>query len=657
MDKNNFPENFRSKTMQRLTAVLVAVVFVLGTAVIPAEIYGTETDVPETEAVMSEAAETEAAETEFAEPADDAEEPADETADETSGEETASQETDLSDLVIVRDENGNEIDLEDLDESEYDGFLYSLTEDASKSEIKEMEAAASDLEGDQEVTEVVDNEVYAADSLETIEEVASEDIIEYIEPNYMLKLMGPNDPLYPTDGWYLNKTYVPYVWERGVFGSGAVVAVLDTGVNMKHEDLANTRFVSPYNEINKNTNVSDDLGHGTAVAGIIAAGYNNKKGMTGIMPKAGIMPVKVIGSNGYGNAEQVIAGIDYAVNKHADVINLSMATTNNAKHLEEACQRAVSSGVIVIAAAGNEADEGNPTEYPAAYKGVVSVGSVNINEEWSSFSNYNNQVTVVAFGEGIKVPTGASQYELWKGTSFSAPQVAALAAMAKSTNKVSPAEFKNLLETTSKDLGAPGYDNYYGYGLIDFEKALCTITKNVYYFRVNLSATLYDYNGSPKRPSVTSVSGGGKTLRKGTDYQVASAASGTAVGTYKVTVKGINDYTGTKTVTYKIRPPLVKSIKSPKGYKGKIKVRWSGLSKKQKAKYKKAITGYQVRVSTSSKFTSSKYVKVKGIKKTSATVKKLKKKKTYYVQYRTYKTVGSATYYSKWSKTKKVKTK
>ena len=635
IDKNH-------EVLKRLTAILVAVVFVLGTAVIPAEIYGTETDMPETEAVISEAAETE-----LAEPVEEAEEP-------------VSQDTDLSELVIVSDEDGNEINLEDLDESEYDGFLYTLTEDAAKSEIREMETAASDLEGDQEVTEVVDNEIYAADSLETIEEVASEDIIEYIEPNYMLRLMGPNDPLIPSYGWYLEKINVnPYIWDRGVFGSSSVVvAVLDTGVNMKHEDLTNTRFVSPYNVVDKNTNVSDGFGHGTAVAGIIAAGYNNNTGMAGIMPKTGIMPVKVAGTSGYGTSDQVIAGINYAINKGADVINLSMGTRYNVKSLEEACQKAVSSEVIVVAAAGNEATDGNPKEYPASYDCVVSVGSVGQNETRSSFSNYNDQVTVVAPGEEIVMPIGTSQYANWRGTSFATPQVAALAAMAKSfNNSMTPAQFMTLLKASSKDLGTAGYDNKYGYGLIDFEKALCTITNNVYYFRVKLSATLYDYNGSPKSPSVISVSGGGKTLQKGTDYQVASIAKGTKVGTYKVTVKGINDYTGTKTVTYKIRPPLVKSIKSPKGYKGKIKVRWSGLSKKQKAKYKKAITGYQVRVSTSSKFTSSKYVKVKGIKKTSATVKKLKKKKTYYVQYRAYKTVGSATYYSKWSKTKKVKTK
>ena len=174
-------------------------------------------------------------------------------------------------------------------------------------------------------------------------------------------------------------------------------------------------------------------------------------------------------------------------------------------------------------------------------------------------------------------------------------------------------------------------------------------------FRMSLSGTSFTYDGNVKTPSVT-VSWVGRAL-SAANYTVSYDPGRAAIGTYKVTVAGRGSFTGKKTLSFNVVPPLVKKIKTPKRYKKKLQVRWKAMSKKQKKKYKSVITGYQVRVSTSSTFSNAKYASVKGLKKTKLTVKGLKRKTKYYVQYRSYKTVGSVNYDSKWSGTKKAKTK
>ena len=671
----------KNEIKKRLTAMLVAVIFVLGTAVVPSEIYAVETDdqVP----AVSEAVEPEAVAEDVAEATEEQAEGNPESVEnEAAGQEeqeeaeeadAAADLPDLSGLVIAVDENGDSVGLEEISEDEYDGFLYKVKDDTTKSEIKEMENAIDELEEEQEVEEVVDKELYAADSIETIGEVAEPEQIEYIEPNYILKAFGtPNDKLYNEYGWYLKMTNAPYVWDRGEFGEGATVAVLDTGVKKNHKDFNSDTFVMDRNCIKDTTDVKDNVGHGTAVTGIIAAAYNNGEGMTGIMPEAKIMPVKVMDVNGSGDATgtagDIIEGIDYAAGNGADVINMSLGDKRNIVSLHQACQRAAARGVILVAAAGNEAQgdgEGsiNPVEYPASYDCVVSVASIERNGYHSDFSNYNNYVAVSAPGRGLAMPwinwtQGGLVYNYVTntGTSFSAPQVSAMAAMVKSMDKsVNITGFMDIIASTSVDKGSAGYDAYFGYGLMDLSNVYRYMKRDLSLFRMSLSGTSFTYDGNVKTPSVT-VSWVGRAL-SAANYTVSYDPGRAAIGTYKVTVAGRGSFTGKKTLSFNVVPPLVKKIKTPKRYKKKLQVRWKAMSKKQKKKYKSVITGYQVRVSTSSNFSNAKYASVKGLKKTKLTVKGLKRKTKYYVQYRSYKTVGSVNYYSKWSGTKKAKTK
>jgi len=676
----------------RLTALLVAVVFVVGTMLVPAELYAAESETGEAQAAAVEETATEPAgaaaeETEpvltdesEAEAVDAVEPEATEAVAEESEETEETEETvqnDLSEALAV--------DLDRIDEDAYDGFIYKLEDSTTNKEIKEMETAIEELPQEQTASVVVDKEVYAADSIETIAEVADPSMIEYIEPDYIVNALGTDDVYYDDYGWYLDMINAPYVWDQGVFGAGATVAVLDSGVNKEHEDLKDTNYsadqfnaVNAVNNTGNTRDVADDFGHGTKVTGVIAASYNNGKGLTGVMPESTIMPVKVLDKTGSGKVSYIIKGIDFAISKKADVINMSFGGAFSGEwsiNLENALKRAKAAGIILVAAAGN--DGLNTAYYPASYDCVVSVGSVGPSGNHSSFSNYNKYVAVSAPGEYLCMPSLKTYKDCYgnyvyytadtarpstsSGTSFATPQVAAMAAMFKSLNikgsktAFNQDAFMSILRASSTDCGSRGYDIYYGYGLIDFEKAFEYVNQ-VNVFTVNLSSTVYDYNGSVKTPAVTLMLGAIKLI-KDEDYTVTYSSGRTAVGTYKITVEGINDYSGTKTTSFQIRPPLVKSIKAPKRGKKKLTVRWKAMSSSQKSKYKSAITGYQVRVARKANFSNAKYKKVKGISKTSVTVKGLKKKKTYYVQYRSYKVVGSTTYYSKWSGKKKAKTK
>lgn len=675
MMKKRLSNTTSKQASGRLTAFIVAVVFALGTLFVPTGGLAAETD--EDGVVLNETVETETSadenELDKAADADDAEAAADKAdldGSQTDETESESQPADaeasdamakLEELVMTQGEDGDAAALEDLDEAEYDGFIYKLEDDVTKQEVKEMETAIDELSEDPEsgeVEEILSNELYTADSLETIEAVTDPDMIEYIEPDYITDLMGTNDYYYGSDGWFLEMIKAPYVWERGAFGKGIVVAVLDTGVMMSHPDFDPDGFVDPYNTVDDSADVTDTNGHGTGMAGIIAASYNNEKGLTGIMPEVSIMPIKIFDSGTNKTTHSmVIEGIDYAADHGASVINMSVGDKIESPSMNEACSRAAARGVILVAATGNSGD--SSVFYPAAYSSVVSVGSIESDGAHSDFSTYNKYVDAAAPGRGIRMPyvvNGDASYSRMTGTSASAPQVAAMAAMVKAMDKsVTCNGFKEILSMTCIDKGAAGRDDYYGYGLMDLSRVYRYMTGSLGLYKATLSFTSYVYNGKPKSPAVTVT----KTARNlpNTDYKVTYPKNRTAVGTYKVTVTGLGKYTGAKTLTYKIVPPQIKKIKKLKRYKRKLVVQWYALSVNQRTKYKSAITGFQVRVSKSSKFTKAKYVNVKGITSCNATIKGLKRKTKYYVQYRAYKKVGSVTYYSKWSGKRKVKTR
>ncbi|MFC0475549.1 S8 family serine peptidase [Robertmurraya beringensis] len=252
-------------------------------------------------------------------------------------------------------------------------------------------------------------------------------------------------------------------------GKNAVtVAVIDQGVDSKHPDLKG-RLLSSYNTVNPMNPGSPDY-HGTHVSGIIAANKGNGIGGYGVNPNAKILPIDVF-DRGWGASDYAIAnGILYAVEKGAKVINMSLGGSMKSPLIEEALQKAAEKNVVVIAAAGNTGDD--TISYPAAYEGVISVGSVNSDKKLSYFSSYGPSVDVVAPGEDIYSTMydyeKKSTFVKMSGTSMATPMVSGIASLLLSKNpNLTPAQIEYILEETAEDLGAIGFDVKYANGLVN----------------------------------------------------------------------------------------------------------------------------------------------------------------------------------------------
>ena len=256
----------------------------------------------------------------------------------------------------------------------------------------------------------------------------------------------------------------------GQGGAGARVAVLDTGIDCGHEDLAGGCVYGP--NFAAVTQSFDDHGHGTNVAGIIAS-RANLTGVIGVAPEATVYAVKVLAANGSGAWSWVAAGIDWAVNNDMDVINMSLSGVTGSMALADAVAAAQAAGVLVVSAAGNSGCC-NTVGYPARYAGSMAVGAVDVNDVVASFSSTGPEVDVTAPGVAVRapVPTGGcelchpSGYRLLSGTSMATPHVAGVAALLMSRGREAW-EAWNLITNTARDLGAPGFDPTYGHGRVD----------------------------------------------------------------------------------------------------------------------------------------------------------------------------------------------
>ncbi len=265
-------------------------------------------------------------------------------------------------------------------------------------------------------------------------------------------------------------------WKSGLTGKGVRVGIVDSGLSDYTMDIDRDRILKGKNlspvKLNIGSPVLDTVGHGTFIAGIIGATKGNGIGIAGMAPGVTFAPVKCF-STLFSTPDAEIEGIYAAVDEYeCDVINLSSGTPSNNKKLQNAVQYAVSKGVIVVSTVGNEGDA--TYNYPGAYEDVIAVGSVDKNMNVSSFSNKNDSVFVVAPGEDV-YSLGTLPFTVYKssGTSFSAPFVSGLAAMLKEKYpQMGQKDFGEILKASSKDLGEPGYDTSYGYGLIQVPQAI-----------------------------------------------------------------------------------------------------------------------------------------------------------------------------------------
>lgn len=263
---------------------------------------------------------------------------------------------------------------------------------------------------------------YALQSTEAWEE--SEDI-DYIEPNYLYEAVRtPNDAQFSAS-WGVEAINAPSLWALTT-GLGVKVAVLDTGVDARHPDLAG-RVLPGVDLVNNDQDASDDHGHGTHVAGTVAAIANNGIDVAGVAPGAAIIPVKVLNANGQGTNADIANGILEAAKLGAKVINLSLGGRDNSETIRRAIASVQERGVIVVAAAGNS---GVATPFfPAANEGVIGVAAVDSRRKKPNFSNFGDYIDIAAPGVDIGSTKKGGGVTKMSGTSMASPHVAGACAL------------------------------------------------------------------------------------------------------------------------------------------------------------------------------------------------------------------------------------
>ncbi|MBP1992919.1 S8 family peptidase [Paenibacillus eucommiae] len=257
-----------------------------------------------------------------------------------------------------------------------------------------------------------------------IEKLRSNPLVASVEPDIQLQITAQ------TMDWGVTVVNATYAWNNGYTGKGIKVAVLDSGIEMHHEDIMIAGGVS---FVDYTQSYDDDFGHGTHVAGIIGA-KNNNIGVVGVAPDADLYSVKVLDSHGVGYLSDVIAGIDWAVDNKMDIINMSMATSVDSPALHNVVDQAYASNVLIVASAGNAGNAegtGETIQYPAKYSSVISVGAVDQNGQRATFSSTGSELEIVAPGVGINSTYLSSRYKVLSGTSMASAFVTGKLALLK----------------------------------------------------------------------------------------------------------------------------------------------------------------------------------------------------------------------------------
>jgi len=338
--------------------------------------------------------------------------------------------------------------------------------------------------------------------------------VEYAEPNYFRRLaqVTPDDPFFsdqyalynpggvfgppssPQSGTERADIKAREGWEETWGNDSVIIAILDTGADFNHPDLDGQLFSNGYDFINDDPDPIDDHGHGTIVAGIAAAETNNGEGIAGVAWNCKILPIKIVDNTGWTDVSTEIDGINWAILNGADVINLSLGGPGVSQSEQDAIRAAYNSGIVVVAAAGND---GVTTYYPAAYPECMAVASTNSSDERVTFlntatdplpweSNYGPEIDVAAPGDWVLslYPTSLTippflPYIWASGTSLSTPHVAGLAALIRSIKpELSAEDIMNVIRYTADDVNSATYegrDDDIGYGRINMERALVPI--------------------------------------------------------------------------------------------------------------------------------------------------------------------------------------
>jgi len=275
----------------------------------------------------------------------------------------------------------------------------------------------------------------------------------------------PEPPPEETLPWGVDRIDAELAWDTST-GSEVKVAIVDTGIDLDHPDLQ-ANIAGDVNIINSRKTGDDDNGHGTHVAGIVAA-IDNDEGVIGVAPTANLYAVKVLDRKGSGFLSDVIAGLQWCIDNGMQIVNMSLGTSSDIQSLHDAVSAVNNAGIIQVAAAGNA--EGGPVGYPAAYSEVIAVSATDNTDTIASFSSVGPEVELAAPGAEIPSTWKGGDYKIASGTSMAAPHVTGTAALVIATGVTDVTIVRTRLQNTADDLGDVGKDNLYGYGLVDAEE-------------------------------------------------------------------------------------------------------------------------------------------------------------------------------------------
>jgi len=269
------------------------------------------------------------------------------------------------------------------------------------------------------------------------------------------------------NSWALPKIQAPTAWGTSN-GDGIIIAILDTGTDSSHPDLA-ANMVPGWNIYDNNSDTTDVHGHGTKVAGAAAAAANNGLGSAGVAWMAEIMPIRIASPTGSSSYSRAANGIIWAADHGANVVNISFSGVAGSSTVQSAANYLRSRGGVVVVAADNTAGFLDH----AASDALLAAAATDRNDLRASFSSYGAYVDVAAPGVSIYTTTRGGGYGNVSGTSFSSPIVAATAALVLSANSnLKPADVDQILKSTAVDLGAEGFDNFYGAGRVNAAAAV-----------------------------------------------------------------------------------------------------------------------------------------------------------------------------------------
>lgn len=322
-----------------------------------------------------------------------------------------------------------------------------------------------------------------------------------------------NDTYFP-NAWHLSITGTTTAWDRSV-GSGVTIAILDSGVDASHPDLAG-KIVPGYNFFEGNSNTADVYGHGTKAAGTAAAITNNGAGVSAVAADSKIMPIRVAGTDGWATWSALANGTAWAADQGARVISMSFQNPSSSAAVLSAANYARSKGAVVIGAAGNTSGY----DATAASDAMTIVAATDGSDARAGWSTYGPSVDIAAPGVGVYTTTNGGGYGAWSGTSAATPVTAGVAALIIAANPaLKPADVDKILQSTALDLGTAGKDDYYGHGRVDAAAAVAAARSAV--------------TADTQSPSVAIASPTGGTVKGITTVNVSASDN---VGVSKVSL-------------------------------------------------------------------------------------------------------------------------